>query len=311
MAEPEETVRRDAAHPASEVVGEWLNERASAVSLSPKARAVLEVLTTQPRMSTYGPAQQIANAAGVNMATVTRAAQSLGFSGWPALQTELRARYLSSLSVPEIAAEHGGPDRRGAFADSLRRDVESVALAGRHLRPEAVEQVVAAIAGSPRTLVIAEGSYAAIGLALAHNAQLAGYPVELLGGHSKSDLLNALSGVGPQDTVVAVSLWRLYARTVRSAQVARERGATVCALTDSASTPLAEAAHHVLVVPAEGAAFFPALTAAVAVAQALCARLAALDPARTGDSLRRAEELWDRFDVLHVPRAPRSAEPGR
>jgi DNA-binding MurR/RpiR family transcriptional regulator len=290
---------------ASAVVAEWLRERASRFSLSPKARAVLEVLATQPRMSTYGSTQQIASAAAVNVATVTRAAQALGFSGWPALQTELRARYLTSLSVPEIAAEHRAP-QSGVFADSLRRDLESVALAGRHLDPAVAEHMVEAIAAARRTLVIAEGSYATIGLALVHNAVLAGYPVELLGGYGKSDMLNALADVGPQDTVIAISLWRLYAKTVRSAQVARERGATVCTITDSASTPLAEAAHHVLVVPAEGAAFFPALTAAVSVAQALCAQLAARDPARTTESLRRSEELWERFGALHVPRAPRS-----
>lgn len=289
--------------PGAGVVAEWLRERAGRVPLSPKARAVLEVLATQPRMSTYGSTQQIADAAGVNVATVTRAAQALGFAGWPALQAELRARYLTSLSVPEIAAEHRTPDG-SVFADSLRRDLESVALAGRHLDPAVAERVVEAIAASRRTLVIAEGSYAAIGLALVHNAVLAGYPVEMLGGYANSDILNALADAGPEDTVITISLWRLYARTVHAAQVARERGATVCTITDSASTPLSDAADHVLVVPAEGAAFFPAITAAVAVAQALCAQLAAHDPARTTQSLRRAEAMWDRFAVLHVPRTP-------
>lgn len=292
---------------AAEVVGEWLRERSAGVALSPKARAVLEVLATQPRMSTYGSTQRIAGAAGVNVATVTRAAQALGFAGWPALQAELRARYLTSLSVPEIAAEHRAP-HGGAFAESLRRDLESVALAERRLDPADAERVVEAIAASRRTLVLAEGSYATIGVALVHNAVLAGYPVELLGGYGNSDILNALADAGPRDTVIAISLWRLYARTVHAAQVARERGATVCAITDSSSTPLAEAAHHALVVPAEGAAFFPALTAAVAVAQALCAQLAARDPARTTESLHRSEAMWERFAVLHVPRTP---TPGR
>ncbi|MFK0297375.1 MurR/RpiR family transcriptional regulator [Streptomyces sp. NPDC090442] len=304
MERPEgEAKARDPEDPASAVAGQWLREQTSRTSLSPKAQAVLDVLAAQPRMSTYGSTQQIANAAGVNGATVTRTAQALGFSGWPALQNELRARYLTSLSVPEITAEHH-TRQDGVFADSLRRDLESVALTNRHLDAATAQQVVATIATSRRTLVSAEGSYAAIGLALTHNAALAGYPVELLGDHGRPDTLNTLADIGPQDTVIAISLWRLYENTVRTAQAARERGATVCAITDSATTTLARTAHHVLTVPAEGTAFFPSLTAALALAQALCAQLATHRPEYTTERLRRAEELWERFGILHVSRTP-------
>ncbi|NIZ91033.1 MurR/RpiR family transcriptional regulator [Kineosporiaceae bacterium B12] len=281
----------------------WLSSRAPGGRLSTKSRAVVHVLHTKPRTASYGGAAEVAQLAGATVATVTRTAQALGFDGWPALQQELRARYLSSLSAPQVAAEHGSLTD-AASAASLRRDVDDLAVLSRSTDPAAVVAVARAIAGARRTLVIASGSYAAVGIALAHNAGLAGYDVQLHDGASAS-MVNALARVGPEDVVVTVSFWRLYTSAVRAAQAAAERGATVCSVTDSASGPLAAAARHVLLVPAEGVSFFPSLTPALAVVQAVCAELATLDPARTRASVEAADGLWDAFGILdRAPRRP-------
>ncbi|MEV1172728.1 RpiR family transcriptional regulator, partial [Nonomuraea sp. NPDC049784] len=58
-------------------------------------------------------------------------------------------------------------------------------------------------------------------------------------------------------------------------------------------------AEAVVIVPAGGEAFFPSLTAGMAVAQALVTHLAAMDPARTGASIEAAESMWTRFGLLH------------
>jgi hypothetical protein len=62
---------------------------------------------------------------------------------------------------------------------------------------------------------------------------------------------------------------------------------------------LAQAAEEVVIVPAEGEAFFPSLTAGIAVAQALVTQLAAVDPARTSATIEAAESMWSKFGLLH------------
>jgi DNA-binding MurR/RpiR family transcriptional regulator len=73
----------------------------------------------------------------------------------------------------------------------------------------------------------------------------------------------------------------------------------VFAVTDAASPALAGAVEQVLMVPAEGVTFFPSLTAGMALVQAIVAQLAAVDPARTGESIEAAEAMWARFDLMH------------
>ncbi|MFK4040590.1 MurR/RpiR family transcriptional regulator [Nonomuraea wenchangensis] len=291
----------------------WLRSRTPERGLRGKSAAVLELLLSQPRRASYGSAGELAQLAGVNVATVTRTAQALGFAGWPALQQELRARYLSSLSAGQVAAEHhaehrstgapGSPGSPGSpGARSLRRDLDGLALLNRRLDERVLATIAEAVAAARRTTIVADGSYAAVGLALAHNARLAGYPVHAV--TAGSELVNAMATVGEGDVLIAVSFWRLYENTVLAANEARARGARVFAVTDAVSPALAAAAEEVVLVPAEGEAFFPSLTAGIAVAQALVTQLAAVDPARTGAAIEAAESMWTRFGLLHRHPAP-------
>lgn len=290
----------DGAAASARGVDSWLHELAPAGGLAPKAATVVDVLRSQPRVASYASTAEVARLAGANVATVTRTAQALGFSGWPALQQELRARYLSSLSAPEVAAEHANVGT--PFNDSLRRDLDALSVLVRRLPRERVDAVVAALAAAGRTVVAAAGSYAAVGTALVHNGRLAGYDLHLA--VDEADLANSVARLGPGDVLVVVSFWRLYESAVRAAEQAHERGATVVALTDSASSTLARLADHLLVVPAEGVAFFPSLTCGIAVAHALVAQLASAHPERTRESIEAAEAGWAKQRLLH--RSPQS-----
>jgi DNA-binding MurR/RpiR family transcriptional regulator len=284
----------------------WLRGRVPDKGLKLKAAAVLEVLLAQPRRASYASAAELAKLAGANTATVTRTAQALGFAGWPALRQELRARYLAALSAPEVAAEHSGiGETKPPSAAAVHRDVENLALLARRMDAEAVRALAEAIAAARRTVVVAVGSYCAVGVALAHNAQLAGYDVTLATGYGGGGPANAVAAMTGQDVLVAISFWRLNQASVVAAQQASALGARVFALTDAASPVLSRAAERILLVPAEGAAFFPSLTAGLALAQAVVTELAGIDPARTRTAIQQAEAQWARFGLLH--RQPRAS----
>ncbi|SFS72587.1 MurR/RpiR family transcriptional regulator [Saccharopolyspora flava] len=277
----------------------WLRGRVPERGLRSKGASVLQVLLTQPRRVSYGSAAEAAALAGVNVATVSRTAQALGFTGWSDLQQELRARYLSSLSAPDVASAQHTEGELGTA--SLRRDLESLAVLNRRLDEQLLRTVAEAIARARRTVIVANGSYLAVGSALGHNVQLAGYDASVV--HDEAELANAISRVGPDDVVIAISFWRLYQSTVTAAEEAHERGARVFALTDAASPALAAAAEEVVLIPAEGVAFFPSLAPGLAMAQAIAAQLSTVDPDRTRRSIEAAEAQWSRFHLLH--RTPR------
>lgn len=281
---------------SAEDVASWLHGLSREARLTPKGTAVIDVMLTHPQLASYAPARVVAALSAVNEATVTRVAQALGFQGWQALRQELRARYLSMLSAPQVAAEHHdeGGDR---FRASLRRDVDSLAMVLRQHKSGVATEIVAAIAQARHTLVVASGSYLSVGLAMAHNASVAGYPTSLLS--DPEAIANAVARLTEQDTVVIVSFWRMYRSSVLAAEQARAHGSVVCAITDSALSDLARQAHHTLIVPTEGISFMPSLTASMAVVQALVAQLAGIDPQRTAAAMDAAERAWSAFGLTH------------
>ncbi|MEV4729375.1 MurR/RpiR family transcriptional regulator [Saccharopolyspora sp. NPDC049426] len=277
----------------------WLRGRVPERGLRSKGASVLQVLLTQPRRVSYSSAAEAAELAGVNVATVSRTAQTLGFSGWSDLQQELRARYLSSLSAPEVAAAQQTEGELGGA--SLRRDLDSLAVLNRRLDEQLLRTIAEAIAQSRRTVIVANGSYFSVGSALGHNVQLAGYEATVV--HDDAELANAISRIEPGDVLIAISFWRLYQSTVTAAEEAHDRDARVFALTDAASPALAAASERIVLIPAEGVAFFPSLAPGLAVAQAIAAQLSTVDPERTRRSIEAAEAQWSRFRLLH--RQPR------
>ena len=272
----------------------WLNQRRPE-RVGRKTAAVLSVVASQPGRASYGTVHEIALLASVNIATVTRTAQSLGFRGWSEFQRDLRAIYLSHLTAPEVAQQHASLGRPAAA--SLQQDRENLVFLGQ--TDDATMRAAAALlAHGRRAWVIAEGSFAAVALAMAHNVRLAGYEAEavLEGGVG---IANRLSQTTQDDTVVVISLWRLYKGSVHAAKEARRKKAKVIVVTDVVSPVLRDVADVLVTVPAEGVAFFPSLTCSIAAVQAIVSELAEVDPERTRASVRAADEEWREFSLLY------------
>ncbi|GAA2301304.1 MurR/RpiR family transcriptional regulator [Streptomyces caniferus] len=278
-------------------VREWLAELRKGHTASPKIATVLDVIAGQPRLASYASAAEVAERAGVNTATVVRAAQSLGFDGWLSLRAEVRSRYLASLTALEILAERADRSER-ASARALRQDIASLTLLARSLDPTAVEAFAAAIAGADRTVVVAVGSYAGVGAPLAHLSAVMGYPV-VMESQGGVHLANELGRMSPRSCLVVVSFWRLHKEVLRAARVAGSRGATVCVITDSSTSPLAEIATHMLTVPSESGSWFPSIVAGVCAANAVVAELERRGGATVSAALTNMGKIWQEMDLQH------------
>lgn len=262
---------------------------------------VFNQLLVLPGNGSYATATEVADQAGTSVSSVTRLAQRLGYRGWPDLQRDVRAHHLAHLSLTDVANAHS--DNSTPFQASLRQDADSLAAGLRNLGEEQVVRIAGRLAEAANIYVVAQGSFAAVGLSLTHNIRLAGYPARTLLDNPVS-ISNQVAQLGAEDLLIVCSYWRLYDVDVIAAAEAHRRGAVVIVLADNISPALEESADEVLLVPAEGTSFFPSLTAAMSVQQGLVATLARMDPERTRTSIAAAEASWQQFKLLHrsVPR---------
>jgi len=225
-----------------------------------------------------------ARRAGLAPATLTRLAQRFGLAGYD----ELRAAHAAALRRrPEGFAGPAGElmQRHGAEGASAIAQDMFAALA-EHLRalrePDALARLErAALLLSEARTVFCFGLRSAFPAAfmLDYIRDLIGADSVLADG-SGGRGIDALRRIGPGDALFAVSVAPYTRLTVQAAEIARERGAAVVALTDSTLSPLAALADEALLVRTETPSFFHTMTPAFAAVECL----AALMTARKGEA---------------------------
>jgi len=275
---------------------DWIRARIRDREPSRGALKVLRALSSHAQEMAYASTAEAADRSGVNVATVVRAAQLLGFSGWPTLRAEARSRYLAGLSASEVLSEHATNADSPVWA-AVRGDLRNLQELAQVLDAGQVGRVAQLIHDARTTLVLGSGSFAAPGLQLAHIAQTVGYDVRL---HREGGtaLLNAASLLQPGDCLVVFRLWRSPREVMDAARVAAERGARVVVVADQSPAEVLAIADELVLVPSEGVSMFPSLTAPVTVVHAVLASLVSLDEERARAASDRAEELWTTFGLF-------------
>jgi len=97
--------------------------------------------------------------------------------------------------------------------------------------------------------------------------------------------------------LVAISFPR-YSKSVKNAvEFAKNKGADVIALTDSAQAPIAEKADQLLLAQSDMASFVDSLVAPLSIINALVVAVAKKNQDSLMERLRQLEQIWDEYDV--------------
>jgi DNA-binding MurR/RpiR family transcriptional regulator len=264
--------------------------------LSPSQRRVIDRLLVDTRYGAITSAPELAADVGVSEATVTRAAQTLGYAGYPELRGQLRERLVGG--VPErieasVAGLGAGEAVEAAAMRVMLEDAESVRATAEDLDRAAFAAIVDRLIGARRVYVFgARGSHG-LALILSIGLRLLLPEVRLLG-FGAGDLPDQLLGLGPGDTVVAISFRRVDRASVGVLRHARESGANTVGLVDSLSSPVARVADHRLVARLGPLRLMPSYAAGASLVNALTT-VVALRARPAEPDLRLAERLWDEF----------------
>lgn len=262
-----------------------------------QAARVLEVVQTNPQFASYASARDMAQRAGVNASTVTRAARQMGFGGWPDLQLEVRSQYLSALSTPELLDRHSTEMTETPARAALHQDADHLSRMAHSLDPDEIKALAAAIMAAPRTLVAASGSFAAPAIVLSYVGTGMGFDLRLET-QAGTERVTQLAGLPPGGCLVIFNFWRTPRELITMAQAASRRDLTVCLVTDRRTSRLAQVADVVVAIPSESTSIFPTLTPAVAVSQAVLAELAAGRPEQAARATSDIEALWGDMDLM-------------
>lgn len=266
-------------------------------SLSPELQRAARWVRQHGATLALHSMRESAREAGVTQATMTRLAQRLGFDGFEALRAPYRRQLASAQSVPYLQRDQAAPDPFAQLNALQQANVASVAMLN---GVASLDQAAQAMLAAARVFFL--GLRACHGLAFHLH-----YAYGLI--KPNGTLLNDLGGtmadqvlqMSPGDLLVAVSQTPYTRQTVEIAALARRRNIATLVLTDSALSPIARGAQHVLLFDTASTSFFHSITGAQALAESLLAAVAA----RGGDAvlqrlrrmqthLRATRAYWER-----------------
>ncbi|MDP9695598.1 UNVERIFIED_ORG: DNA-binding MurR/RpiR family transcriptional regulator [Arthrobacter globiformis] len=272
----------------------WLGDALPDVPLSKAQSRVVDVIARNPQLSSYADIAEIAQRADVNNSTVVRAAQHLGYRGWPDLQRELRSRYLVMISTEDTLTEHG--EHRSPLHDALTHDIENLRLTLDSNTADDAQAAIATMAAAKSIIVLGLGSFAGPASVMAHLGSTMGYPITLEN-RGAVHLASSANALGPGDVLVVINMWRSMRQIIITAEAAKQAGAKVIAISDMRRGRLAAVADHLLVVASEGISFFQSVTAANSLVYGLLAGMEAAHPERSRAAIRRTQQLWKDLDI--------------
>jgi DNA-binding MurR/RpiR family transcriptional regulator len=270
-----------------------LTELCSALpSLPSRLQQVGRFVAANDYDATTRSMRELASVAGADPAAFTRLAKAIGYSGWDELRaalTEARRPEQSSPFSGRAKGRRAGPNpEMSLISDKLAAEAAGLA----RISPGAVAGAAKALHGARRIWIAGFRSCRSVAELLNYQLRLfRPDSVQLVGGSGPEDL--DLGAFRTGDAVVVIGFAPYSTASVLSARAAHASGATLIAIADKVSAPMAEGADHLLQFEAAASpGFFPSLTGAIAIAQSLAAATFMLGGA---GAKRRLEETETRL----------------
>ena len=214
---------------------------------------------------------EIAREAGVPPSAVIRFANALGHRGFTDLQRIYRERLVARSATYRERIEQlrrTGGDKGHVLPQLIESSIHELERLRDHFDARRLDVATGHILAAANVYLLAQrrafpvAGYLAYGLA---QLEIRAFLLDSVGGM----LRQQMSLVGNGDVLVAASFRNYTAEVVEMATLARERGATVIAISDHAVSPLARVAHVTIEVGDDPAVQFRSLVAPLCAAQAL------------------------------------------
>lgn len=270
-------------------------------AMSPQLQQAARYILEHPQEVALVSMRELARNAGVQPATMTRLAQFLGLPGYE-----------------DLRASHAEAIRSGAegFAARARQsDAATATAGGSGLARQMLEGLATQVARLSEPAALARLEAVADRLHRARRIHVLGlrschsvawhfhYVMRLL--DDKTVHLDGPAGTGgdgliratAEDVLLVISINPYAVDSLELAQIARDRGLGVVAITDSEVSPLVPLAEEVILVATDSPTFFHTLTPALAVSEVLCGLLAGRDRARALASLQSADQHLQRLNT--------------
>ena len=258
---------------------------------------IARYITENADKAAFMTAAKLGQKVGVSESTVVRFALELGFEGYPemrkALQEMIRNR-LTSVQRIEVAKTVIGS--RDTLSAILNSDMENIMRTQGEVDRRRFDAAVEALLKAKHIYILGTRTSAALSMFMSFYFNMLFENVKVLYENNAGEVFEQIMRIGPGDVFVGISYPRYSKRTVKAVRFAKERGATVLALTDAETSPIAAAADICLLARSDMVSFVDSLVAPLSLINALIVAVSDRKPG-VAATFMELEEVWNEYDV--------------
>lgn len=264
-----------------------LDERSDTL---PKTQRVLarHVLRNYQSVA-FATISELARQTGVSEASVVRFANAFGYSGYPALQKEIRRIVRADLKGTDRLRLADPADT--PLARTIAKERENIAALEESHDPAALAEAVAILSDAREILIAGARSTASLAAQLWFALDKLRLPVTRLNA-TASEAIDRAARLGADGCLVVIGFPRYLRALVSLLTLAKERGARTVVVTDSPFSALRGDVG--LYAPAESASFVAFHAAPMILINTLIDAVARANPERAAESLAEFESLAER-----------------
>ena len=275
---------------------ELIEERLPEMSKSHKL--IAGYIKNSGEIAAYLTATKLGAAIGVSESTVVRFALEMGFSGYPEFQNVLQQSLRSKLTAAQRidVADNMLSDSKVA-SGILTADMNNIKESLANLDEASFNQAVDTICSAKNIFIIGIRSSSMLADFLNHYLGYMFGNVKLLFSNSTNELFEQIFRISKDDVLIAISFPRYSSRTKLAAEFAKKKGASVIAITDSDSSPIAAYADSKLYAKSDMASFVDSLVAPLSIINALIAAIGRKKKDTIKETFDDLEKIWEEYDV--------------
>lgn len=233
----------------------------------------------------------------VSESTVVRFANSLGFDGYPQLQRSLQDIIKTKLTtVQRVDMGKDYSSDMDVVEKIMKSDLDNVRNTIENIDFEAIEQVVDTIIKADKIYIIGLRSSKSLADFLGFYLSLILGNVSMVG-FGISDIYEQMLRISEKDVMISISYPRYSSRTIEVTQYAKDQGAKVVAITDSAISPIAEISDHYLAAKSSMASFVDSLVAPLSLINALIVAIGMREKRDIKEYFNKLENIWEKYNI--------------
>ncbi len=237
-------------------------------SLSPSFKKIADFILSSHQRVAFMSASRLAKHLDVDVATVTRFSQQLGYEGFTELIREIQETVLAEMSKARAPVRARLDAAEGQVTQTLWRDWMNLEKTIQNISLKDADEAIAAIREARRVYMVSEGVGAGLAQAAASYLSVTKqHVIVLTAGAFDTALL--LKDIKPEDVMIGIGFTNYAYAATRAIEVARKVGARTIGVISQADCPIGAAADLLFTCSATEEGYLPSPTGVGAILFAL------------------------------------------